>query len=132
MQNLTVNRWVRSLEDAPKGRGIDGIYGNPNPPPPYIVTETKFRTAVGEYVDSDGTLTRAKNVEGLLGNTKDGRQMSEGWINKRLPREVGKNQADNIQKGGYENWLMIVGPDGKVETIYKLDQNAKVVGTVKI
>ena len=58
--------------------------------------------------------------------------MSEGWINKRLPREVGKNQADNIQKGGYENWLMIVGPDGKVETIYKLDQNAKVIGTVKI
>ena len=129
---LPDNRRVRSLEDAPKGRGIDGIYGNPNPPPPYIVTETKFRTAVGEYVDSDGTLTRAKNVERLLGNTKDGRQMSEGWINKRLPREVGKNQADNIQKGGYENWLMIVGPDGKVETIYKLDQNAKVIGTVKI
>ena len=129
---LPDNRRVRSLEDAPKGRGIDGIYGNPNPPPPYIVTETKFRTAVGEYVDSDGTLKKAKNVEGLLGNTKDGRQMSEGWINKRLPREVGKNQSDNIQKGGYENWLMIVGPDGKVETIYKLDQNAKVIGTVKI
>ena len=128
---LPDNRRVRSLEDAPKGRGIDGIYGNPNPPPPYIVTETKFRTAVGEYVDSDGTLTRAKNVEGLLGNTKDGRQMSNRWIRNRLEKEIGR-QSDEVQSSKYESWLMIVGPDGKVETIYKLDQNAKVIGTVKI
>ncbi len=128
---LPDNRRVRSLEDAPKGRGIDGIYGNPNPPPPYIVTETKFRTAVGEYVDSDGTLTRAKNVEGLLGNTKDGKQMSNRWIKNRLEKEIGDAQARKVEQS-YESWLMIVGPDGKVETIYKLDQNAKVVGTVKI
>ena len=128
---LPDNRRVRSLEDAPKGRGIDGIYGNPNPPPPYIVTETKFRTAVGEYVDSDGTLTRAKNVEGLLGNTKDGRQMSNRWIRNRLEKEIGDAQARKVEQS-YESWLMIAGPDGKVETIYKLDQNAKVVGTVKI
>ena len=128
---LPDNRRVRSLEDVPKGRGIDGIYGNPNPPPPYIVTETKFRTAVGEYVDSDGTLTRAKNVEGLLGNTKDGKQMSNRWIKNRLEKEIGDAQARKVEQS-YESWLMIVGPDGKVETIYKLDQNAKVVGTVKI
>lgn len=128
---LPDNRRVRSLEDAPKGRGIDGIYGNPNPPPPYIVTETKFRTEVGEYVDNDGTLKKAKNVERLLGNTKDGRQMSNRWIKNRLEKEIGDAQARKVEQS-YESWLMIVGPDGKVETIYKLDQNAKVVGTVKI
>lgn len=120
---LPDNRRVRSLEDAPKGRGIDGIYGNPNPPPPYIVTETKFRTAVGEYVDSDGTLTRAKNVEGLLGNTKDGRQMSDQWVNDRLEKEIG-DKARDVRQGGYEKWLMIVGPDGKIEAIHKLNPGA--------
>ena len=128
---LPDNRRVRSLEDAPKGRGIDGIYGNPNPPPPYIVTETKFRTEVGEYVDNDGTLKKAKNVERLLGNTKDGKQMSNRWIKNRLEKEIGDAQARKVEQS-YESWLMIVGLDGKVETIYKLDQNAKVVGTVKI
>ena len=124
MQNLTVNRWVRSLEDAPKGRGIDGIYGNPNPPPPYVVTETKFRTDADQYVDSDGTLTRAKSPLGLLGNTKSsGRQMSDQWVNDRLEKEIG-DKARDVRQGGYEKWLMIVGPDGKIEAIHKLNPGA--------
>ncbi len=46
---LPEHRRVRSLNDKPRGRGIDGIYKNTNPPPPYVVTETKFRTAGGVY-----------------------------------------------------------------------------------
>ena len=48
-----------------------------------------------------------------------------------MEKEIGDAQARKVEQS-YESWLMIVGPDGKVETIYKLDQNAKVVGTVKI
>ena len=121
---LPDNRRVRSLEDAPKGRGIDGIYGNPNPPPPYVVTETKFRTDADQYVDSDGTLTRAKSPLGLLGNTKSsGRQMSDQWVNDRLEKEIG-DKARDVRQGGYEKWLMIVGPDGKIEAIHKLNPGA--------
>lgn len=68
---------------------------------------------------------------GCWGNTKDGKQMSNRWIKNRLEKEIGDAQARKVEQS-YESWLMIVGPDGKVETIYKLDQNAKVVGTVKI
>ena len=57
--------------------------------------------------------------------------MSNRWIRNRLEKEIGR-QSDEVQSSKYESWLMIVGPDGKVETIYKLDQNAKVIGTVKI
>ena len=127
---LPESRQVRNLEDVPKGRGIDGIYSNPKPPPPYIVTETKFRNAAGEYVDGDGLLTKAKKIEGLLGNTQDGKQMSERWIRNRLPKELGK-QSDDVLSSKYESWLMIVGPEGDVVEIYKLDKDAKVIGTVK-
>ncbi len=59
---------VDSLEDKPRGRGIDGIYENANPPPAYIVTETKYRTGAGantRYIDGDGTETTE-----LLSTTK--------------------------------------------------------------
>ncbi|OSI17402.1 hypothetical protein BV914_01290, partial [Neisseria dumasiana] len=109
---------------------IDGVYSNPKPPPPYVVTETKFRTAAGEYADSDGSLSKAKKVEDLLGKTRDGKQMSEEWIKRRLPKEIGK-KADHVYSAGYESWLMIVGPEGAVVEIYKLDTNARVIGKVK-
>lgn len=130
---LPESRQVRSLEDVPKGRGIDGVYELPPPPESrYVVTETKFRNAAGEYVDSDGSLTKAKSVGALLGNTQgSGKQMSEKWIKDRLFKEVGKKQADTIHKSGYESWLMIVGPDGEVAEIYKLNAKAEVIGTVK-
>lgn len=127
---LPENRQVRSLEDMPKGRGIDGIYSNPKPPPPYVVTETKFRTAAGEYADSDGSLSKAKKVEDLLGKTRDGKQMSEPWIRRRLPKEIGDAKANKVRQN-YESWLIIVGLEGEVVEIYKLDTNARVIGTVK-
>lgn len=49
------HRRVRGLNGKPRGRGIDGIYKKTDPPAPYVVTETKFRTAGGEYIDGDGT-----------------------------------------------------------------------------
>lgn len=71
------------------------------------------------------------SMERLGAITKDGRQMNNRWIKNRLEKEIGDAQARKVEQS-YESWLMIVGPDGKVETIYKLDQNAEVVGTVKI
>ncbi len=50
---------MHSLEEIPKGHGINSINGNPNPPP-YVTTETKFRTDADKYVDNDETLARAK------------------------------------------------------------------------
>ena len=50
---------MHSLEEIPKGHGINSIKGNPNPPP-HETTETKFRTDVDKYVDNDETLARAK------------------------------------------------------------------------
>ena len=40
-----------------------------------------------------------------------------------------KEIADILSK---ERWLIIVWAGGKVETIYKLNQNAEVIGTVRI
>lgn len=71
------------------------------------------------------------SMERLGAITKDGRQMNNRWIKNRLEKEIGDAQARKVEQS-YENWLMIVGPDGKVETIYKLNQNAEVIGTVKI
>ena len=82
--------------DAPKGRGIDGIWKNTSPPPDYVVTEAKYGTS-------------------QLGTLKDGtRQLSDTWIRDRLPREVGKQMTNEIKNGGYERWLLRVDSDGNV------------------
>ena len=82
--------------DAPKGRGIDGVWKNASPPPDYVVTEAKYGTS-------------------QLGTLKDGtRQLSDTWIRDRLPREVGKQMTNEIKNGGYERWLLRVDSDGNV------------------
>lgn len=126
---LPEHRRVRSLNDKPRGRGIDGIYKNTNPPPPYVVTETKFRTAGGEYIDGDGT----KSTQ-LLSMTKgSGKQMSGQWIDKRLPDEItDKKILKDLKNEGYEAWLMIVDESGKVIQITKLDKSSNAVGTISI
>lgn len=126
---LPEHRQLRSLNDKPRGRGIDGIYKNTEPPPPYVVTETKFRTAGGEYIDGDGT----KSTK-LLSMTKgSGKQMSGQWIDKRLPDEItDKKILKDLKNEGYDAWLMIVDESGKVIQITKLDKSANAVGTISI
>lgn len=112
---LSANRQMRLLEQQPTGRGIDGVYRKPpgEPPPPYVVTETKFRTG-GNATPSDLSMTKGS-----------GKQMSANWITGRLSDAVGnKKKADMIVEEGYESWLMVVDENGRVISITKLDENA--------
>ena len=85
--------------DAPKGRGIDGVWKNTSPPPDYVVTEAKYGTS-------------------QLGTLKDGtRQLSESWIDDRLEREVGDETARKIIKSDYERWVLRVDSNGNVTKI---------------
>ncbi|OEE63675.1 hypothetical protein A1OK_18885 [Enterovibrio norvegicus FF-454] len=124
-------RQVRSLEDTPRGRGIDGIYENGNPPPPYIVTETKYRTDSGKYIDSDG-IARDNILPTTHGSNGyvSAKQMSDAWIQPRLADEVGRDAADDIMDEGYARWLMIVDESGEVVNITKLDANARSIEEV--
>jgi len=126
---LPEQRQVRSLSDKPRGRGIDGVYKNTEPPPPYVVTETKFRTAGGEYIDGDGT----KSTQ-LLSMTKgSGKQMSNKWIEDRLPSEIRDDRVlEDIGDKGYQAWLMIVDESGQVIQITKLDKAANAAGTIPV
>ncbi len=126
---LPEHRQVRSLSDKPRGRGIDGIYKNTNPPPPYVVTETKFRTAGGEYIDGDGTQSTQ-----LLSMTKgSGKQMSGKWIEDRLAMEItDRKLLNDIEKQKYDAWLMVVDESGTVLQITKLDKNANAIGTIPV
>ncbi|WP_321889176.1 hypothetical protein [Paraburkholderia bannensis] len=109
---LLADRQMRLLEQQPTGRGIDGVYRKPpgEPPPPYVVTETKFRTG-GDFRPSQ------------LPMTNSGKQMSDGWIRPRIGKAVGDDEvADVIKDEGYEAWLMVVDENGKVTSIAKLDE----------
>jgi len=118
---LSANRQMRLLEQQPTGRGIDGVYMKPwsEPPPPYVVTETKFRTG-GKF--------EAKN----LPNTRSGKQMSDDWVEDRLVDAVGRKTAADISKAGYDKWLMVVDESGTVVDIAKLDSNANAIGKIPI
>ncbi len=83
---------VTSLED--KGHhGIDGVYEKD-----------------GKYVIVD-----AKYGQARLGDSQDGTQMSQEWINKRLDDAVGKEKADEIREA-YEN-----DPDSVSTEVYHFD-----------
>lgn len=60
-------------------QGIDGVYYNPDGIPQYIIVDAKYGSAQ------------------LNPDTKDGKQMSENWIDKRLDQAVGKEKADEIR-----------------------------------
>ncbi|BFM48446.1 hypothetical protein [Marinomonas sp. THO17] len=91
-----------------------------------MITETKYRTASGKYIDSDGV---AKDT--VLGNTKDGKQMNDKWIRARLgPALEDDDRAFDIVESGYERWLMIVDSSGEVVNITKLDKYANSIAEV--
>lgn len=83
-------------------QGIDGVYENSNPPPKYIIVDSKYGTA------------------GLNPNTKDGKQMSEQWIDNRLDTSVGKEKADEIRKE------MILNPDNVKSIVAHVDSEGNV------
>jgi hypothetical protein len=87
-------------EDAPLGKGIDGVWRNTNPPPEYVVTESKYGSS-GLSTLKDGT-----------------KQMSDDWVDARLNQAVGTQTADEIRdadaRGQVEKWLLNVSENGNV------------------
>ncbi|MGF1706665.1 hypothetical protein [Enterovibrio baiacu] len=130
---LPVDRQVRSLEDAPRGRGIDGIYRNANPPPPFIITETKYRTTSDTYIDSDG-VARTTLLPTTRGTTNypAAKQMSDDWILPRLADDLGDAQARQVRNQGFDRWLMIVDESGEVVNVTRLDRAANAVESLPL
>lgn len=124
---LSADRQMRLLEQQPTGRGIDGVYMKPwgEPPPPYVVTETKFRT--GGNFDAKN-LPTTKGSPGYL----SAKQMDDDWVEDRLVDAVGRKTAADISKAGYDKWLMVVDESGKVVDITKLDSNANALGKIPL
>lgn len=84
-----------------RGNGLDGVWKHGNPPPDYVITEAKYGSS-------------------QLGMTKDGRQMSNGWIlgSRRLRNAVGDDEAFYIRRalqfGRVEKRLHKVDAAGKL------------------
>lgn len=97
----------------PGQQGIDGIYNHPNPPPDFVITEAKYNTA-------------------RLGKTKDGKQMSNKWVNDERLRKAGMNeeQRDDIidalrnNDGTVQKLLIRNKPDGSL-VVKELGSDAK-------
>lgn len=95
-------------------QGLDGVYYNPNGKPKYIIADSKYGSAQ------------------LNPETKDGKQMSENWIDKRLDQAVGKEKADEIRMEKMKDpdsvgsYVSHVDSEGNVK-FDKLDNNANVV-----
>lgn len=89
----------------------------------------------GEYIDRDGSLSKTNKVEDLLGSTKDGKQMSDNWIENRLDKVINNEELSKEILKDYDKWLMIVDDNGKVVEIYQIassGKDAKVIGTINI
>ena len=99
---------TESLDD-PIRKGIDGIYEFSNPPPKYVVNESKF---------GKSSLSRTVTASG-------GTQMTERWI-EWLLRDLPLHQYKDVMKHGYESVVTRVAKDGKV-SYSKLNKDAKVV-----
>jgi uncharacterized Zn-binding protein involved in type VI secretion len=93
-----LNGPTTQIGDSPKGPGIDGVYKNTNPPPQYAIAEAKYGTS-------------------KLGNTKSGRQMSPKWVDQRLDKAVGPDQAQEIRDamldGGVQRCVINVDQYGR-------------------
>ena len=115
MEELGYKRIDKGGEYAPGQKGIDGVYKNTNPPPDYVIMEAKYNTS-------------------QLGYTKDGRQMSDKWVEKRLSSAVNPREADkimaSIDNGSTQKWLLRVDESGNV-TGKVLDSSGKIVRGAK-
>lgn len=94
---------VTGLDDKKDGfkTGIDGVYEKTNPDgtKSYVIADAKYNTS-------------------QLSETKDGKQMSDNWIDKRLDDAVGKEKADEIREAAEDN------PDSVKHEVYHIDPNA--------
>jgi hypothetical protein len=91
---------ITSLDD--KGhQGIDGVYENPDGKPKFFIVDSKYGSS-------------------QLTETKDGTQMSDEWIDKRLDEAVGKDKADEIRAESIEN------PDNVGKAVAHVDSEGKV------
>jgi hypothetical protein len=94
------NESITSLDD--KGhQGIDGVYENTDDKPRYIILDAKYGSA-------------------QLSDTKDGKQMSDDWIDNRLDEAVGKEKADEIRSESIEN------PDNVEKSVAHIDSEGNV------
>ena len=93
--------------------GIDGVYYNKNGHPQYLIVEAKYGS-------------------GKLGETTDGKQMSQQWIENRLDEAVGKEKADEIRKEMQNNLANVrsavsfVNKEGNV-TLKPLDKDGNII-----
>jgi hypothetical protein len=101
--------------------GVDDIWKNTKPPPDYVITEYKY--------GSSG-----------LGQTKDGLQMSDDWLNgrvtgrDRIKDAVGESEALDIdlsrERGGVEKWLLRVDESGGISKLV-LDGAGKTISSLE-
>ena len=109
-ERISVDR-VTDLNDSTH-QGIDGVYYKKGGEPEYLIIDSKFGSA-------------------QLGETADGKQMSESWIDNRLDSAVGKEKADEIRMEKIMNsdnvgsFVARVDESGNV-TYDKLDSNGNV------
>lgn len=107
-----LNGDIVKVGDDPLGPGIDGVWKNTNPPPDYVISETKYGTSKLTTLD-DGT-----------------KQMSDDWVEGRLDKAVGPSTArairDADENGLVEKWLLHVDENGNV-TKSLLDKNGNVI-----
>ena len=112
---------VTSLTD--KGHhGIDGIYKNMNPPPDFIIVESKYLGAE-EAVNESFAPTMSK--------VKNGRQMDSEWIKKNLLDSIADEQLleeirISIRRKRVDSVAAKIDKKGNI-TYYQLDADGKVI-----
>lgn len=112
---------VTSLKD--KGHhGIDGIYKNMNPPPDFIIVESKYLGAE-EAVNESFAPTMSK--------VKNGRQMDSEWIKKNLLDSIADEQLleeirISIRRKRVDSVAAKIDKKGNI-TYYQLDADGKVM-----
>ncbi len=124
-KRISKNR-VTSFE-SPTHHGIDGIYKNSNPPPDYIIIESK-------YMGADKAIT--EKVIPQLSNTKgSGKQLSKQWTLDNINNAIDDEEiARAIRKQIVLNKNTVISIAAKVDntgkiTYYHVDSTGKVLFT---
>lgn len=112
---------VTSLKD--KGHhGIDGIYKNMNPPPDFIIVDSK-------YLGTEKAVAEA--FAPTMSKVKNGRQMDSDWIKKNLQGSITDEQLleeirTAIRRKRVDSVAAKIDNTGKL-TYYQLDNDGKVM-----